>query len=172
MERPNLLRISLRETADGEENAAEAFWKTEMLTLIETNIDDMSGEALGFLMERLFDAGALDVTFTPCVMKKSRPGTIVSVLGKVEKCDALRKCLFLNSTTIGFRETMVSRLSLRREEHIITESFGEVREKTVFFGEKTLRSKIEFEDRAQIARERGISLEEVGAIIQERHIWR
>ena len=79
----------------------------------------MNAEALAFLMDRLFDAGALDVSFSPLTMKKSRPGTGVSVLGRDEKLDALRECLFRNSTTIGFREITVNRLSLdRREEEL------------------------------------------------------
>jgi uncharacterized protein (DUF111 family) len=162
MERPNLLRLSLREEAPA---GAGQPWKTEELVLMETNIDDMTGEALGFLMERLFDAGALDVTFTPCVMKKSRPGTLVSALAPAAALDALRRTLFELSSAIGFREIPVRRLSLRREELLRSGPFGEAREKRVFYGEKPLRSKIEFEDRARIARERGISLTEAERLI-------
>jgi uncharacterized protein (DUF111 family) len=99
-------------------------------------------------------------------MKKSRPGTVVSVLGNQAKLNDLRECLFRNSTTIGFRETEVNRLSLERKEQILTGSFGEAREKTVSFGGKELRSKIEFEDRARIAREKGISLDEAEKILR------
>jgi uncharacterized protein (TIGR00299 family) protein len=164
-ERPNLLRVSWREERDAAAFAGgELPWKTEELILMEANIDDMSGEALGFLMERLFAAGALDVTFTPCVMKKSRPGTIVSVLSGPDKLDMLRETLFRGSATIGFRETAVRRLSLKREE----ERLGtEYERKTVYYGAEKLRSKIEFEDRARLARERGISLEEAERIIKD-----
>ena len=82
---------------------------------MEANIDDMTGEALGFLMERLFEAGALDVTMSPCVMKKSRPGTLVSVLCRGGNADPLREAFFRHSATICFRENPVSRLSLKRE---------------------------------------------------------
>jgi uncharacterized protein (TIGR00299 family) protein len=168
MDKPNLLRISWREES-AETNAP---WKTEDLVLMEANIDDMSGEALGFLMESLFAAGALDVTFTPCVMKKSRPGTIVSVLTGAEKLNALRETLFRRSSTIGFRETTVRRLSLRREEERLDAGYGEgllsgVRRKTVYYGAEKLRSKIEFEDRARLARERGLTLEEAERIIND-----
>jgi uncharacterized protein (DUF111 family) len=163
MERPNLLRLSLRE--EGPPAGAAPPWKTEELVLMEANIDDMTGEALGFLMERLFDAGALDVTFTPCVMKKSRPGTLVSVLAPPAMLDALRRTLFELSSTIGFREIPVRRLSLRREESLLSGPFGEAREKRVFYGDKPLRSKIEFEDRARVARERGLSLDEAERLI-------
>jgi uncharacterized protein (TIGR00299 family) protein len=168
MDGPNLLRVSWRE-----KKGEDLPWKTEELILMEANIDDMSGEALGFLMERLFTAGALDVTFIPCVMKKSRPGTIVSVLSGQEKLDMLRETLFRSSTTIGFRETRVRRLSLKREEERLgTESGGSASlsgasQKTVYYGAEKLRSKIEFEDRARLAREEGISLEEAERIIKD-----
>jgi uncharacterized protein (DUF111 family) len=127
----------------------------------------MGGEELGFLMERLFEAGALDVTLSPCVMKKSRPGTIVSVLTSAAALGAIRECLFRYSRSIGFRETEVRRLSLDRKEDILSGSFGRARKKTVFYKEKPLRSKIEFEDRSRLARERNISLEEAEKLIRE-----
>lgn len=164
MEKPNVLRVSWREELSAEK--PEEPWKTEELALLEANIDDMNGEALGFLMERLFEAGALDVTLTPCVMKKSRPGTIVSVLGSPARRSALCDAMFQYSTTIGFREIPVRRLSLPRQESAITGAFGEAKQKTVFLGEKPLRSKIEYDDRARIARERSISLEEAERLIK------
>jgi uncharacterized protein (TIGR00299 family) protein len=170
-EKPNLLRISWREeapvqaAAGAESPETESPVITEELVQIEANIDDMSGEALGFLMENLFDAGALDVTLSPCTMKKSRPGTLVSVLCPPVRLPALRRTMFQKSATIGFRESPVRRLSLRREESRVSGDFGQARTKTVFYGDKPLRSKIEFEDRAALARERDISLDEAGRII-------
>jgi uncharacterized protein (TIGR00299 family) protein len=164
MDKPNVLRVSWREekpAADKEEP-----WKTEELILLETNIDDMTGEALGFLMERLFEAGALDVTLTPCAMKKSRPGTIVSALASADRLSVLRRTMFQHSAAIGFREIPVRRLSLPRAESRIAGAFGEARLKTAFLEEKPLRSKIEYEDRARIACEQGISLEEAARIIE------
>jgi uncharacterized protein (TIGR00299 family) protein len=165
LEKPNLLRVSWRESGGLSGPSGGRPWETEPLTLLAANIDDMTGEALGFLMERLFDAGALDVTFTPCVMKKSRPGTLVSVLGRPGGLDSLRECLFRHSTTIGFREIPVNRLSLARREDRIAGDFGEAKRKTVFYGDTPLRSKIEFEDRARLARERGIPLDQAEGIL-------
>jgi uncharacterized protein (DUF111 family) len=164
MDRPNVLRVSWRE-----ESAAVSgpeLWRAEELVVIEANIDDMTGEALGFLMEKCFDAGALDVTFTPCFMKKSRPASKVSVLANQQKLDSLRRLMFEYSSTIGFREMPVRRLSLKREEETLSGGFGEARQKTVFLGDKKLRSKIEFEDRARLARERNIPLDEAEKIIR------
>jgi uncharacterized protein (TIGR00299 family) protein len=154
--KPNVLRLSLREEAA---EAGGEWWNTEDLTLIETNIDDMTGEALGFLMERLFAAEALDVTFSPCTMKKSRPGVVVSVLCARQNLDALRRTLFRQSTAIGFREQTVRRLSLRRGMETSETAAGTVRRKRVFLGGEELRAKIEYEDRARVAREKNTSLD-------------
>ena len=165
LDKPNVLRLSWREYDPVSVKTRTGRWKTEALTLLETNIDDMNAEALAFLMDRLFEAGALDVSFSPLVMKKSRPATGLSVLGRGEKLDALRECLFRNSTTIGFREIPVERLSLERREEELSGEFGRARAKTVYLGEEKLRTKIEFEDRARLARDRGISLEEAETLI-------
>jgi uncharacterized protein (TIGR00299 family) protein len=165
MDKPNVLRISWREYDPASVQTQAGLWKRETLTLLETNIDDMNAEALAFLMDRLFETGALDVSFSPLTMKKSRPGTMVSVLGRDEKLDALRECLFRNSTAIGFREITVNRLSLDRREEELSGEFGRARAKTVYLGGKELRTKIEFEDRARLAQDRGISLEEAETLI-------
>ncbi|AEF83259.1 nickel pincer cofactor biosynthesis protein LarC [Leadbettera azotonutricia] len=165
MDKPNMLRASWREAVAASAEKPKP-WKAEELLLMETNIDDMTGEALGFLMEKLFEAGALDVTFASCVMKKSRPGTLVSVLCGLEDPDPLRDALFRYSTTIGFRETRINRLSLGREEKILEGEFGKAREKIVYLGEEKRSSKIEFEDRARIAREKNISLDNAERLIR------
>jgi uncharacterized protein (TIGR00299 family) protein len=182
MDKPNLLRVSWREEgAPGAASSHAASFddaastasgaalpgglRSEELVLLEANIDDMSGEELGFLMECLFEAGALDVTLSPCVMKKSRPGTVVSALGSGEKLEGLRRTLIQRSSTIGFREIPVRRLSLAREEGRLSGGFGEARTKTVFYEQKPLRFKAEYEDRARIARERGISLDAADKLI-------
>ncbi|GMO14980.1 MAG: nickel pincer cofactor biosynthesis protein LarC [Spirochaetaceae bacterium] len=152
LEKPNVLRVSLREEADIEIKDGVKF---EERFLLEANIDDMTGEGFGFLMESLFEAGALDVTFTPCVMKKSRPGTIVSVLCAENKLAKLRETLFRRSTTIGLREIPVRRYALERE---ISRN-GEL--KTSWFGQQK-RVKTEYEYRARIAREKNIPLDEAG----------
>jgi uncharacterized protein (DUF111 family) len=169
MEKPNLLRVSWRETdaSGGGDAHGKRPWQTEELILLEAAIDDMAGEALGFFMETLFAAGALDVTMSPCVMKKSRPGTIVSALAEAEKLNALRRTFFERSSAIGFREIPVRRLSLRREMETLRGAFGEARRKLVFLDTdgKALRGKIEYEDRARLARERGLSLDEAERLI-------
>jgi uncharacterized protein (DUF111 family) len=168
MEKPNVLQLSWRETGAGGETKAggDKPWMNEELLLLEANIDDMTGEALGFLMERFFASGALDVTFTPVTMKKSRPGHTVSVLCRGENADALRETFFRHSTTIGFRETTVNRLSLKRKTRTIETPLGEAKEKIVYLGGGKTKSKIEYEDRSRLAREADISLDEAEDIIR------
>jgi uncharacterized protein (TIGR00299 family) protein len=162
--KPNILRVSLRET---ESAAPGAPYQSEELVILESNIDDMTGEALGFCMDRLFAAGALDVTFTSCVMKKSRPGIIARVLAAREKRDALIETFFRHSAAAGLREIPCARLSLRREEKVLDGAFGTAREKTLFWAETPLRSKIEFDDRAALALSGGCALDAAEARIRE-----
>jgi uncharacterized protein (TIGR00299 family) protein len=150
MDKPNFLRVSLRETTGSAGKPdADKPWIEEKLYVIECNIDDMTGEDFGFLRERLAHAGALDVAFIPCTMKKNRPGIIVSVLCGPGKLDAVRHTLFTRSTTIGFRETAVNRLSLRREDDVIDTENGAMRVKRVYLGDQFLRQKIEYDDRVK-----------------------
>jgi uncharacterized protein (TIGR00299 family) protein len=172
MEKPNVLQLSWRELEGAAAKAGEDQqpWISEELLLLEANIDDMTGEALGFLMERSFEAGALDVTFTPITMKKSRPGVAAAILCRRENANALRETLFRHSTTIGFRETTMRRLSLRRDIKTINGAFGSAREKISYPGGGKTKSKIEYEDRARLAREKDISLDEAESIIRDmRH---
>jgi uncharacterized protein (TIGR00299 family) protein len=159
MDKPNILRVSWRdaETAAGTPDGSANFWHSEEVDVLETNIDDMTGEALGFLMDCLFEAGALDVTFASCVMKKSRPGTIISVLAKPDKVDALTRVLFERSSTVGLRISKTERRYLRRESG----AADGMRTKTSFLDNGKTRVKIEADDRAKAAREKGCSLDEV-----------
>ena len=151
--KPNVLRVSWRETLPPSPNS----WVTEELIVMQTNVDDMTGEALGFLMEELLAHGARDVTFTPCTMKKSRPGVVVEVLTDTEHLDLMRRMVFRHSTTLGFRESRVNRVSLPRQETSWTGKWGQARLKTAHLDD-SVKSKWEYEDRARVAREQNISL--------------
>ena len=129
------------------------------------NLDDMSGEEIGFAMERLFDAGALDVYTTPIGMKKSRPGIMLTCMCRAEQRDAMLRLLFRHTTTLGVREYACARYTLQRSLRTEETEVGQVRVKRAE-GWGTVREKAEFEDLARIARERGISLREA------RDAWR
>lgn len=115
-ERPGILRVMLIE-------AEEA---PEKLVLLETNADDCTGEALGYAMERLLQAGARDVYYTPVYMKKNRPAYLLSVLCDESRREELERVIFTETTTIGIRRTAVERTALPRRCETVKTSLGEV----------------------------------------------
>ena len=131
------------------------------------NVDDMTAEAVGFAMERLFDCGALDVYTVPIGMKKSRPGTMLCVLCRPEAKDAVLDCLFRYTTTIGVRELALQRHVLDRRVTTLDTPYGPVRRKEVR-GRGAERYKYEYEDLARIAREKGVSLAEAASLIDRQ----
>ena len=131
------------------------------------NVDDMTAEAIGFAMERLFDCGALDVYTVPIGMKKSRPGTMLCVLCRPEAKDAMLDCLFRYTTTIGVRELALQRHVLDRRVTTLDTPYGPVRRKEVR-GRGEERYKYEYEDLARIAREKGVSLAEAASLIDRQ----
>ncbi len=141
----NILRVFL-----GEEAASGSM---DRVSELSANIDDMTGEELGFAMEQLLEAGALDVWYTPVLMKKSRPAVKLSVLCPVEEADRMAETMFRYTKTAGIRRQDLSRYILDRS---IEESEG-VRIKT-YTGYGVKRSKAEYEDRARQARETGKTL--------------
>ena len=138
----------------------EAAGEPDYLLELQCNLDDMSGEEIGFAMERLFDAGALDVWTTAIGMKKNRPGVMLSVLGRREQHDALLGCLFRHTTTLGVRELLCPRYPLLRSFREAETPWGPVTVKRAE-GWGVSREKPEFEDLAKIAREQNLSLRDV-----------
>ena len=138
----------------------EAAGEPDYLLELQCNLDDMTGEELGFAMERLFDAGALDVWTTAIGMKKNRPGVMLSVLCRRAQHDALLRCLFRHTTTLGVREMLCPRYPLERSFRKAETPWGEVTVKRSE-GWGIEREKPEFEDLARIAREQDLSLWEV-----------
>jgi uncharacterized protein (DUF111 family) len=120
------LRILLGTAADTTDNL-----QTEHISILETCIDDMNPEFFGFLMERLYADGALDVYWIPVHMKKNRPGTLVQVLCREDRKDALIQRLLSETTSLGVRYYQAARRMLAREQVTVHTSFGEVRMKRV-----------------------------------------
>lgn len=135
---PNIVRAMLIETAEkiNSENQLTSALHDKIVKL-ETNIDDSTGEALGFVMEELFSSGALDVQYLPCFMKKNRPAWLLVVLCKVEDVAKMEKIIFTHTTTIGIRMSQMERTCLARSECSV-EVFGEKAEVKVVdvYGEK------------------------------------
>lgn len=154
---PNVLRVYL---ADG--TAAEgAGVLEEEAVLLECNLDDMNPEWYTHVSALLFEAGAADVYTIPIVMKKSRPGQILTVLCSREKADDLKEIIFTETTSIGLREHSVKKNMLPREMIKVHTRFGEVEVKRSFYRGKIVNEKAEYEQCTKLAREHGVSLEEI-----------
>ena len=138
----------------------EAEGNTEAIVQLSCNVDDMTAEEIGFAMEQLFDAGALDVYTVPIGMKKSRPGTLISVMCNPADKETMIQALFKYTSTIGIRENLMKRYTLKREITMVKTPLGDVRKKhSSGYGSKIV--KYEYDDIARIAREKKISLNAV-----------
>lgn len=129
------------------------------------NLDDMTPEALGFAQERLWEAGALDVTTAPIGMKKNRPGVQLTCLCRLEDREKLVSVLFAHTTTLGVRESLCARYTLARSQRTVETEHGPVRVKEAR-GWGVTREKPEYEDVANIAREHGLTLDQVKELLQ------
>ena len=155
-ERANCVRALLGETAGGQDQIAE----------LDCNVDDMSAEAMGFAMEQLLAAGAREVFAQSVTMKKSRPGTLLTVICSPEDRQRMAELLLRYTTTIGVRETLKSRYVLSRSIETLDTPYGPVRIKRSE-GYGVTREKLEYEDLARIAREQGVSLREAEKLVKD-----
>ena len=151
---PNVLRCFLGRTVDGA--AAD-----ETVLQVETTIDDMSPQLYETLIERVFEAGALDVFLQPVIMKRGRPGVVVTALCMPERVGDLSRALFEESTTIGVRWSEWRRARLRREMVTITTAYGTIPFKVSRLGDRIVTVTPEFADVARIAREKSLPVREV-----------
>lgn len=146
----NVLRVVLGEASGAAESTT--------VTVIEANIDDSTAEVLGFAMERLLGAGALDVTLEPVHMKKNRPGTRISVIAQPEQADALAGILFRETSTLGLRLYTAERRVKARALREVQTSFGTVRVKEAENGFSP-----EYDDCRRLALEKNVPLRDVMA---------
>lgn len=145
----------------------EAGESSHTVCQLSCNVDDMTAEAISFSMDRLFDAGALEVYTTPAGMKKSRPGTLICALCPEAAREAVVEAMLRHTTTIGIRESLCRRYVLERHIESIETPYGVVRRKDSC-GYGVTRSKYEYDDLARIAEERRISLSEAAALVENR----
>jgi uncharacterized protein (TIGR00299 family) protein len=152
-DRPNLLRVII-----GDEHSDN---NVETVALLEANLDDINPEWLGFVMDRLFEAGALDVVFCPIQMKKNRPGTQIQVMGTPQQMDGLMDILFRESTTLGIRFRYSQRKILERSQIEIDSPWGtmKVKEVTRPDGSKFLQP--EYESCRKIAEDKSVPIKEI-----------
>ena len=156
-ERPNILRVHLAETDIRKKHD----FKNEKAWLIECNIDDMNPEWYEFIIEKLFQNGAQDVYLTNIIMKKTRPGTKLSVLCNDENLEVLKEIMLLETTSIGLRFFPVEKSMLDRKVISISTIYGEVRIKAAYLNNEIIHQKPEYEDCKKIARETGKPLKEI-----------
>jgi uncharacterized protein (TIGR00299 family) protein len=160
-DRPNLLRILVGR--DKEEH------QTETVMVMEANVDDTNPEWLGFLMERLFGAGALDVLYCPVQMKKNRPAVLIQVIGKPHQKDLLMEILFQESTTLGVRYQMMQRKILARDEAEIDSPWGKMKVKKISRPDGLFQLLPEYESCRKIALEKGLPIKDIYSWIMARN---
>ncbi len=158
---PNVLRVLV-----GESTAEPT---TERIVVLECEIDDMNPQIFGVLMDRLYAAGALEVYYSAVQMKKSRPGTLVTVLAAPDRREALAGIVFRESTTIGVRYCDMQRERLDREVVSVETPFGAIRCKVARRGGAIVNASPEFEDCVRVATERGVPVKDVQAAAV--HAW-
>ena len=155
-ERANCVRAFLGDTAETGDEIAE----------LSCNLDDMTAEAIGFAEEALFEAGALEVYTIPVGMKKSRPGILLTCMCRREDEEKMVELLFRHTTTLGVREHISRRFTLKRREETVETAYGPVR-KMISQGHGVARAKMEYEDLAAIAKKTGRPLEEIRKEIEK-----
>ncbi len=159
---PNVLRVLIGESTDQPH--------TEHIVVLQSEIDDMSPQLFGMVMERLYSAGALEVYFASVQMKKNRPGTLLTILARPEQREELSAIVFRETTTIGVRYHAVLRERLEREMVAVNTPLGTVRFKVARLGETIVNAAPEFEDCLRIASERSIPLKDVQSAANKAYL--
>jgi pyridinium-3,5-bisthiocarboxylic acid mononucleotide nickel chelatase len=156
----NVLRITIGEALP--QLAAKT--SQETISVLEANLDDLNPQVFGYVMDRLLEAGALDVFGMPVQMKKNRPGTLLTVLAKPEDADKLAEIVFSETTTLGVRRREEKRQALARRWQNVSTRFGDVRIKVASLNGTVTSYAPEYEDCRRIAVERRVPLK---AVMQE-----
>jgi uncharacterized protein (TIGR00299 family) protein len=159
---PNCLRVWLAEARPGPGGR-------DQVVLLEANLDDSTPELLGYGMERLFAAGALDVYFQPLQMKKNRPGVLLGVIARPEDAERLAALILAETTTLGVRSARLERQIAARRESVVETPFGPVKVKVKQVAAQTVVAP-EYEDAARVAREQGVPLAEVYRAVQRAEL--
>ncbi len=161
LEQPNMLRLMIG-TAPSSRSDADS----DVVTVLETNLDDVPAEVIGYCTERLLSAGALDVFTVPIQMKKQRPGVLLSAICESERVAELEAIIFREAGTFGIRRTTATRTKLRRESLSVETPWGPVKAKRGWRDGVSVLTP-EYEDCARIARAHGVPLREVYAAVQK-----
>ncbi|HXM66535.1 MAG TPA: nickel pincer cofactor biosynthesis protein LarC [Candidatus Acidoferrum sp.] len=155
---PNVLRLTIGESVS---DALAANTASDMITVLEANIDDLNPQVFGYVMDRLFDEGALDAFGVPVQMKKNRPGTLLTVLCKPDDASKLTRLIFVETTTLGVRRREESRRTLARRWENVETQWGAVRIKIASMNGTVTNYAPEYEDCRRIATEHHVPLKTV-----------
>jgi hypothetical protein len=158
----NCLRVVVGSAPEASQRAEAGFERDEV-TVIEANIDNMTGEALGWLMEHLLASGALDVSYTPLQMKKNRPATLLTVITRAENASELAARILRESATLGVRMRDAERLKAGREVREIETPLGPVRVKLKTIGADIIAVTPEYDDCRALAEKLKLPVETVMA---------
>lgn len=153
---PNLLKVTL----GYQETVSDNYTEQDEIMVLETNLDDCTGEMLGAAMEILMENGALDAFYTPIFMKKNRPAWCLTVLARPEDTEKMERLIFLHTTTIGIRRHLDQRRILKREKAVVPTAYGELQVKRVIL-EDGYRDYPEYESAKKLAVETGKPLWEI-----------
>ncbi|MEH2109968.1 nickel pincer cofactor biosynthesis protein LarC [Nostoc sp.] len=172
---PNILRLWLGESASLQANFSDSedtSSNLETISVLETQIDDLNPQAIGYVFEALFTAGAVDVFTQAIGMKKSRPGILLTVICHPENLLSCEAVIFRETTTLGIRRTTQQRAILQREIQQVEIEYGKVRVKVAWKGqslEKVIANvQPEYEDCAELARKHNIPWREIQRLVLER----
>jgi uncharacterized protein (TIGR00299 family) protein len=168
LDQPNLLRVFVGEASGPAEGGASP-GERDQVWMLETNLDDVPPEVIGYTFDQLFAAGALDVFSTPIQMKKNRPGVLLSVLAPESAVTVLEAILFRETETFGVRRYPVQRHKLRREALNVQTPWGPVRGKRGWREGGPAVFTPEYEDCARVARQHGVALREVYAAVRRAY---
>jgi uncharacterized protein (TIGR00299 family) protein len=157
---PNILRVFVGEPAAKPQSAGTRP-HVETIVVLETNLDNASGETIGHAVDRLWAAGALDVSLIPIQMKKGRPGVLVNVQARPDDADRLEAVLFAETPTLGVRRATVTRTVLAREPFNVATPWGPVAGKVSQLPDGSRRFRPEYDACRRIAEQHGVSLEQV-----------
>jgi uncharacterized protein (DUF111 family) len=155
---PNVLRLTIGEAAS---SGIVANTTSDTVTVLEANLDDLNPQVFGYVMDRLFEEGALDTFGIPVQMKKNRPGTLLTVLCKPEDASKLTRLIFAETTTLGVRRREEQRQTLARRWENVQTSWGEVRIKIASMNGSVMNYAPEYEDCRRIAMEHKVPLKRV-----------
>lgn len=158
-EQPNVLRVFTGTSTDRDGDPT-----TDRVWVLETNLDDVPGEWIGYCAEQLMAAGALDVFTVPLGMKKNRPGVLLSVICTEPSIARLEDIVFRETSTFGIRRTMALRSTLRRRTHTVTTPYGPIQGKVGWRSDGQPVFAPEYEECRRVATERGVPLRDVYAV--------